>query len=54
VQSERLRHALSAAGTPVELLSYDGADHVWRGSPAAAADALERTSAFLRHHLGVS
>jgi acetyl esterase/lipase len=51
VQSERLRDALAAAGTDVELRTYDGADHMWLGAPAAATDALDRTVAFLRRHL---
>ena len=51
VQSERLRDALTAAGTPVELHTYDDADHMWLGSPAAATDALTRTVAFLRRQL---
>ena len=51
VQSERLHDALAAAGTDVALHTYDDADHMWRGSPAAAADALTRTLAFLRRQL---
>jgi acetyl esterase/lipase len=47
VQSERLRDALQDAGVPVELTTYDGTDHMWRGSPGAADDALARTIAFL-------
>jgi acetyl esterase/lipase len=47
VQSERLRDALQDAGVPVGLTTYDGADHMWRGSPEAADDALARTIAFL-------
>ena len=47
VQSERLRAALQDAGVPVELTTYDGADHMWLGSPEAAEDALARTIAFL-------
>jgi acetyl esterase/lipase len=47
VQSERLRDALQDAGVPVEFTTYDGADHMWRGSPEAADDALARTIAFL-------
>ena len=47
VQSERLRDALQDAGVPVELVTYDGADHMWRGSPEAADAALARTIAFL-------
>lgn len=52
VQSERFAAALGSAGVPVELGSYDGADHMWLGSATAAADALERTVAFLRRQLG--
>lgn len=53
VQSQRLHTALAAAGTGVELHLYDGADHMWLGAPDAAADALERTIAFLRRHSGL-
>jgi acetyl esterase/lipase len=51
VQSERLSAALSDAGADVELHTYDGADHMWLGAPEAAADALDRTVAFLRTRL---
>ena len=51
VQSERLADALRAAGADVELHTYEGADHMWRGAPEAAADALDRTVAFLHAHL---
>ncbi|MGY1835983.1 alpha/beta hydrolase fold domain-containing protein [Blastococcus sp. SYSU DS0510] len=51
VQSERLRDALATAGTDVELHTYPGADHMWLGAPDAAADAVDRTAAFLRRHL---
>ncbi|WP_346618503.1 alpha/beta hydrolase [Blastococcus montanus] len=51
VQSERLRDALAAAGADVELHTYPGADHMWLGAPDAAADAFDRTAAFLRRHL---
>ena len=51
VQSERLSAALAAAGADVELHTYDGADHMWLGAPEAAADALDRTVAFLRARL---
>ncbi|MGY1812691.1 alpha/beta hydrolase fold domain-containing protein [Blastococcus sp. SYSU D00820] len=47
VQSERLAAALADAGAAVELHAYDGADHMWLGAPEAAADAVERTLAFL-------
>jgi acetyl esterase/lipase len=51
VQSRRMHDALAAAGADVELHTYEGADHMWLGAPAAAADALDRTIAFLRRHL---
>jgi len=51
VQSERLHDALRDAGAEVELHEYDGADHMWLGSPAAAEDALARTIAFLTDRL---
>jgi acetyl esterase/lipase len=47
VQSERLAGRLP----DVDLHTYDGADHMWLGAPDAAADALDRTVAFLRRHL---
>jgi len=47
VQSERLAQLLP----DVELHTYDGADHMWLGAPDAAADAVDRTVAFLRQHL---
>jgi acetyl esterase/lipase len=47
VQSERLAERLP----DVELHTYEGADHMWLGAPEAAADALDRTVAFLRRHL---
>jgi len=47
VQSERLAALLP----DVELHTYDGADHMWLGAPDAAADAVDRTVAFLRRHL---
>jgi acetyl esterase/lipase len=46
-QSERLHGALTAAGVDAELHTYDGADHMWRGAPEAATDAVDRTIAFL-------
>ena len=46
-QSERLRDALQGVDADVALTAYDGADHLWLGSPAAADDALTRTIAFL-------
>ncbi|MGX5656655.1 alpha/beta hydrolase fold domain-containing protein [Geodermatophilus nigrescens] len=51
VQSERLADALRAAGADVALHTYAGADHMWLGAPEAAADALDRTVAFLRARL---
>ncbi|CAL9444851.1 alpha/beta hydrolase fold domain-containing protein [Streptomyces sp. enrichment culture] len=50
-QSERLNSALREAGVDVELRLYEDADHMWLGSDPAARQALERTVAFLRHHL---
>jgi len=50
-QSERLHDALVAAGASAELHTYDGADHMWLGAPDAAADALDRTVAFLGERL---
>ena len=47
VQSERLSAALRSAGADVELITYEGADHMWRGAPDAAEDALNRTITFL-------
>jgi acetyl esterase/lipase len=47
-QSKRLREALVPAGNSVEFETYAGSDHMWRGAPEAAADALERTVHFLR------
>ena len=51
VQSERLTAALAGAGADVALHTYDGAGHMWLGAPEAAADALDRTVAFLRARL---
>ena len=50
-QSARLRTALRERGGRVELETYPGADHLWRGSPDAAAAALPRTTAFLQARL---
>jgi acetyl esterase/lipase len=50
-QSQRLREALQQAGNSVEFETYAGSDHMWRGAPAAAADALDRTIDFLRRML---
>ncbi len=35
----------------VELETLPGADHMWLGSPDAAATALARTTTFLTQHL---
>jgi acetyl esterase/lipase len=51
VQSERLATALLATGADVQLQLYDGADHMWLGTPDTAVDAVARTIAFLRRHL---
>jgi acetyl esterase/lipase len=51
VQSLRLHAALVAAGVDAELELYDGAGHMWIGSPEAPSRALERTTDFLRRHL---
>lgn len=50
-QSETLHQALRAAGAEAELHRYPGADHLWRGAPDAATDALARTADFLATHL---
>jgi dipeptidyl aminopeptidase/acylaminoacyl peptidase len=50
-QSEELFDRLEQAGNVVEFEGYDGADHMWLGSRTAAADALDRTIAFLHRHL---
>ena len=47
MQSERLSAALRSAGADVELITYEGADHMWRGAPDVAEDALNRTITFL-------
>jgi len=51
VQSVRLHTALVEAGARAELYLYEDADHMWVGSPEAAAEALTRTVAFLREQL---
>ncbi|MBB3083822.1 alpha/beta hydrolase [Geodermatophilus sabuli] len=51
VQSERLAAALTAAGAEATLHTYADANHMWLGAPGAAADALTRTTAFLRARL---
>jgi len=53
VQSERLYQALLEVGVEVELDVYEDADHMWRGSPEAAEQALERTIDVLRRRLGI-
>ena len=50
-QSERLCAALQQAGNSVELETYVGSDHIWRGAPEVPADALDRTVDFLRRML---
>ncbi|MFJ4029573.1 alpha/beta hydrolase fold domain-containing protein [Paenarthrobacter sp. NPDC089989] len=54
-QSESLAEKLEKAGTDVELLLLDDADHMWRlenGSPAAADKALAATVSFFRRQSG--
>lgn len=51
VQSRRMHAALRAAGVEAELGEYEGADHMWRGSPDAARLALDRTTDYLRRQL---
>jgi acetyl esterase/lipase len=51
VQTERLSQGLRSAGADVEVHFYDQADHMWRGTPDVAEDALDRTIDFLRRHL---
>jgi acetyl esterase/lipase len=53
VQSERLHAALAAAGVRAAWHLYDGADHMWLGTPDVATDAVDRTIAFLRDRLGL-
>jgi dipeptidyl aminopeptidase/acylaminoacyl peptidase len=53
VQSERLYARLVEAGVEVELDIYEGADHMWLGSPEAAGQAVARTIDVLRRRLGV-
>jgi acetyl esterase/lipase len=52
-QSERLYGALVEAGVEAELDLHPDADHMWRGAPDAAAQALDRTVDVLRRRLGV-
>ena len=51
VQSERLHATLVRAGIEADLELYDGADHMWIGSPEAPQRALDRTIDFLRRQL---
>ena len=46
-QSERLHDALRRAGADGRAGTYTGADHMWRGAPGAAEQALDRTVDFL-------
>jgi acetyl esterase/lipase len=50
-QSERLSKALQQTGNSAEFKTYAGSDHMWRGAPEAAADALDRTIDFLQRML---
>jgi acetyl esterase/lipase len=50
-QSVRLHTALVEAGAEADIYLYEGADHMWLGSPDAASDALTRTVDFLKHQL---
>ncbi|SOD98181.1 alpha/beta hydrolase [Blastococcus haudaquaticus] len=52
VQSERLHDALTAVGVDSVLELFEGANHMWLGSPAAAQAALERTIDELRCRVG--
>jgi dipeptidyl aminopeptidase/acylaminoacyl peptidase len=49
-QSRRLAAALRQNGVAVEHHEYEGEGHGWR-SPATVQDELERTAAFLEHHV---
>jgi acetyl esterase/lipase len=51
-QSERMLDALTAAGVEASLHRYDGADHMWIGTADVAADAVQRTIAFLARTVG--
>jgi acetyl esterase/lipase len=53
VQSERLYDALLEAGVDVELDVFEGADHMWLGSPEAARQAVDRTVDVLRRGFGL-
>ncbi len=50
-QVARMEQALVTAGAPVRVRTWPGEDHLWVGSPAAAAEALTETVQFLREHL---
>jgi acetyl esterase/lipase len=52
-QSERLHEALVSAGIEADLELFEGANHMWAGSPAAAQQALDRTVDELRRRLGL-
>jgi dipeptidyl aminopeptidase/acylaminoacyl peptidase len=51
VQSVRLHTALVEAGGRADLYLYEGADHMWLGTPHAAEQALDRTIETLRRLL---
>jgi acetyl esterase/lipase len=51
-QVARMERALTTAGVPVRVRTWPGADHLWAGSPAVAAEALAETVGFLSDHLG--
>jgi acetyl esterase/lipase len=53
VQSERLYAALLEAGVEVEFDVYEDADHMWKGSPETAPQALDRTIDVLSRRLGL-
>jgi acetyl esterase/lipase len=52
VQSVRLHTALADAGAEAEIVLFEDADHMWMGSPEAAATALDRTIDELGRRLG--
>jgi acetyl esterase/lipase len=54
VQSRRMHDALQAVGVDAELGVFEGADHMWRGSPEAPRLALARTADYLRRHLAIA
>jgi len=51
-QSERFHAALVAAGVDADLELFEGANHMWQGSPQAADQALDRTIDELRRRIG--